>query len=105
MIRDIDNAALGQVGSVFVTANTAVTIPSGYVVIGISIYEDAKFHTLTPVSGYIHNRLEDAAKKEADTDPNLTYAHPAGSLKLGRYSAVRLHSGCVELYLGKEVKK
>ncbi|GJQ32470.1 MAG: hypothetical protein HBSAPP04_13090 [Ignavibacteriaceae bacterium] len=105
MIKTVDMAALGQVGTIFVTANTAVTVPSGFVVIGILPYEDVKYHTLTPATGFQHTKNEDAAKKESDIDANLSYSHPAGILKLGRFSAVRLHSGAAELYLAKEIKQ
>ncbi len=105
MIKTGDMAALGQVGTIFVTATTAVTVPSGFVVIGILPYTDVKYHTLTPATGFQHTKNEDAAKKEADTDPNFAYPHPAGIVKLGRFSAVRLHSGEAELYLAKEIKQ
>ena len=105
MISDLDNAALGQEGSYFVSSTTASVPPPGYIFIGIQVYEDAQFRVLTGVTGNNHAVSEGAGKKEADLDSELVFTHPVGALKLGRWSTVQLHSGVVELYLGKELKQ
>lgn len=104
MITDVDNAALGQEGSIFLSSTNAVSAPTGYIIIGIHVMEDTQFRVLTSAPGHNHSVSEGAGKKEADTDSGLVFTHPNG-IKLGKWSTVQLHSGVVELYLGKELKQ
>ncbi len=103
MIKQLDETALGQVGSIFVTGTSAVTIPAGFVIVGIFFYEDTKLRVLTKSPTFQHSVNEGTARKEADTDSAQVFAHPQGTTKLGRYTAIQLHDGACELYLSKEL--
>lgn len=105
MITNVDNAALGQEGGVFLSSTNAVSAPTGYVIIAIHCKEDTKFRVLTSAAGHNHTVNEGAGKKEADTDGGLVFTHPVGDIKLGKWSTVQLHSGVVELYFGKQLKQ
>lgn len=107
MIRDIDNAALGQEGSILISDTDTVAIPTGYVAIAISFGEETQFKALTWASGFPHTENVAAAKKESDgTTQSNAITWPQGHTRYGRWTGnITLWKGVVDVYLAKELKE
>lgn len=103
MIRDIDNAALGQEGSIFITDIDAISIPAGFVAVAMTFYEDTQFKALTVATGFQHTQNTASTKKASDDiSQSNCFTFPQGMTRLGRWvGTITLWKGVVEVYLAK----
>jgi len=94
-----NEVGFGQVGSAFLGDTSAYAPPSGYVVIGIQVLEDAVFGSgLTAESTAYTAQGVAADGTNADSFGSSTI--PQGSTIYGRWTGVQLASGKVMIYLG-----
>ena len=87
-VVEAQNAALGQVGSVWLDTNSTTFTPSNGVVIAITMVTDCSFDTLTGAGGTCWiNRVTDGYEDQGDS---LAAADvfPAGLTIYGRWSQV-----------------
>lgn len=105
MIREIDSAAMGQVGSILISDTDATSIPTGYVAVAIAVVEDTQFKAITWATGFQHTENVAAAKKEVDgTTQSNAITYPSGYTRYGRWTGtITLWKGVVEVYLAKVV--
>jgi len=94
-----NEVGFGQVGSAFLADVSAYAPPSGYVVIGIQVLEDAVFGTGLTAESTAYT-AQSVAAEGTNADSFGTSTIPQGSTLYGRWTGVQLASGKVMIYLG-----
>jgi len=94
-----NEVGFGQVGSAFLADVSAYAPPSGYVVIGIQVLEDAVFGSGLTAESTAYT-AQSVAAESTNADSFGTSTISQGSTLYGRWTGVQLASGKVMIYVG-----
>jgi len=93
---DANLVAFGQLGCEFQGGTAAFTVPSGQVIVAITLTENSQFTTLTPESAIFCG----TGSTDVNGDDMTGDSFPKGMTIYGRWSALTLASGAAICYFG-----
>ena len=102
-INDLAKVQLGQYGAIFNDGQDAVSAPTGYVIMAITMVTDVTFDAsggLVAADATKFMNTESATTAPAGDQIDASNTFPAGMTIYGRWSEVDAASGSIICYLG-----
>ena len=102
-IEDLRDKQLGQVGAIFNDGQDAVSAPSGYVIVAITMVTDVTFDAsggLVASDATKFMNTESATTAPAGDQIDASNTFPAGMAIYGRWSEADTASGSIIAYIG-----
>ena len=97
-VQEVDNASLGQGGSIYCDG-TSTTAPTGSAFVAITVVSDAKFSALTKETAFACPGLSAVSSIGGD-EIVAGDEFPAGVTIYGRWTTVNVSAGAIVAYIG-----